>query len=256
MAPSMSTYKAAHRAGRATSRRTSRRTSFGDASAIGAGGLLLAAGAAPVLSIPVHVFGLLPIAVTARWVVLPLALTAVLLMTGPTPYGGWARHGLVAGLLAVAAYDAVRLPMVALGRWPDFIPRLGGWVLGSDSSNVVVGYSWRYFGDGGGMGLAFFIACGFLATVRPALVRRHPLTLAFGYGVFVWSGLVGTIAFSTLGASMLFALTPASLALSLLGHLIYGAVLGICLRRATRAAPSTPMLVTTQPEGGAGSPRR
>jgi len=201
-------------------------------SALGTFGLLWTAGAAPVLSIPVQVFGLLPVADTARWVVLPLALVAAGLMTGRIGYGDWAWQGFLAGLLAVGAYDAVRLPMVVLGWWPDFIPRLGGWILGTGTSNAVVGYTWRYLGDGGGIGLAFFVTCGVLATIRPATVRRYPVTLAVGYGVFVWSELIGTIALSTRGASMLFALTPASLALSLLGHLIYGGVLGACLRHA------------------------
>jgi hypothetical protein len=191
-------------------------------------GLLWAAGAAPVLSIPLQVFGLLPVAVTARWVVPPLALVAAGLMAGRIGYGGWARQGFVAGLLAVGAYDAVRLPMVVLGWWPDFIPRLGGWILGTDTSNAVVGYAWRYLGDGGGIGVAFFVTCGVLGAAR---VRRFPVALAVGYGVFVWSGLIGTIAFSARGAAMLFTLTPSSLALSLLGHLIYGGVLGACLRR-------------------------
>src|SRR5262249_16433508 len=135
---------------------------------------------------------------------------------------------------------------------PDFIPRLGGWILGTDSSNAVVGYAWRYFGDGAGIALAFFVACGVLETVRPALVRRHPVTLAVGYGVFVWSGLVGTIAFSTRGASMLFALPPASLALSLLGHLIYGGVLGLRLRHATRATVVADAPPRRSAGGGAG----
>jgi hypothetical protein len=202
--------------------------------ALGAFGLLFAAGAAPVLTIPAQVFGLLPVTESARWVVLPLALTAAWLMAGRGAYGGWARYGFVAGLLAVGGYDAVRLPMVVLGWWPDFIPRLGGWILGTGKPNAIVGYAWRYLGDGGGIGLAFFVTCGVLATVRPGLVRRYPVGLAVGYGIFVWSGLVATIAFSVRGASMLFALTPTSLALSLLGHLIYGGVLGACLRRAVR----------------------
>jgi hypothetical protein len=206
---------------------------------LGTLGLLFAAGAAPVLAIPVQVFGLLPLTVT-RWFVLALAAAAALLMTRPGGHSRWARRGLVAGMLAVTAYDAVRMPMASMGWWPDFIPRLGGWVLGTDAPNAAVGYTWRYLGDGGGMGLAFFVTCGLLTAVRPALVSRHPVALSVGYGVFVWTGLVGTIALSTEGASMLFALTPTSLVLSLVGHLTYGAGLGVCLRRATRAATSRP----------------
>jgi len=203
-----------------------------DVSGVGTCGLLWAAGAAPVLAIPVQVFGLLPLTDSARWVVLPLSVAAVGLMAGGSGYGRWARRGFLAGLLAVSGYDAVRLPMVVLGWWPDFIPRLGGWILGTGVPNPIVGYLWRYLGDGGGIGLAFFVTCGVLARIRPGLLRRYPIGLAVGYGVFVWSGLVATIALSVRGAGLLFPLTPASLALSLLGHLIYGAILGVCLRGA------------------------
>jgi hypothetical protein len=198
---------------------------------LGALALLLTAGAAPVLAIPIEIFGISPMAVTARWAVLPLAVAATLLMIRQTTPGKLAWRGFVAGLIAVAAYDSVRLSLVTLGWWGDFIPRLGQWVLGTDSPNVLVGYTWRYIGDGGGIGMAFFIACGVLATVRPAAVRRRPVALGVAYGVFVWSGLIATVALSAHGSSMLFALTPKTLAFSLVGHLIYGAVLGACLRR-------------------------
>jgi hypothetical protein len=65
------------------------------------------------------------------------------------------------------------------------------------------------------------------------VVSRRPVALAIACGVFVWSGLVGTIALSARGGSMLFVLTP-TLAFSLPGHLIYGGALGVYLRRATR----------------------
>jgi hypothetical protein len=57
------------------------------------------------------------------------------------------------------------------------------------------------------------------------------VALGIAYGIFVWSGLVATIALSARGSIMLFALTPKTLVFSLVGHLIYGAVLGACLRR-------------------------
>jgi hypothetical protein len=184
-----------------------------------------------VLAIPIQIFGVLSLGVTARFVVLPLTMIAAVLLLQPSAQSAWALRGLGVGLLAVTAYDAVRLPMVAVGWWPDFIPRLGGWVLHTESTNLVAGYLWRYLGDGGGIGMAFYVMCGVLLSVRPQVVRRRPMTLAVGYGIFVWLGLVGTVVLPAAGEHMLFKLTPASLALSLLGHLIYGTVLGLGLRR-------------------------
>jgi hypothetical protein len=169
-------------------------------------------------------------------VVIPGMVIALGIMVGDSVEGRWAIHGAVAGLVAVFAYDAVRMPLVWRGVWPDFIPRIGGWVTGS-TENAAVGYAWRYLGDGAGIGLAYFAFCGLVMAKRPGLVTRCPIMLSIGYGVFIWSGLIASVAVPPRGQAMLFALTPTSVALSLLGHLIYGSVLGAFLRvRASRLA--------------------
>ncbi|WP_322769501.1 hypothetical protein [Frankia sp. Cr1] len=195
-------------------------------------GLLMTAGALPVLSIPLYVFNLLPISASARFLVLPLAVIVIAMALHRSVEARWAVRGFTAGLIAVTAYDALRMPMVYTKIWPDFIPRLGGWIIGDVPTNIPVGYAWRYIGDGGGIGMAFFVLCGAVGLWRfPALARR-PILLGIGYGIFVWSGLVATIALSSRGTELLFPLSWQSLGLSLTGHLIYGSVLGIYLRRA------------------------
>ncbi len=204
--------------------------------------LLWTAGTLPVLAIPLFVFGAIPMTESSRYLVFPLSVAALFIMLNRSPEAAWARHGFVAGLLAVAAYDGIRIPMVVTGIWPDFIPRLGSWILGDDSPNVLVGYLWRYLGDGGGIGLAFFTVCGLISRTNvvvggvPAtfILHRRPVQLSVMYGVFIWSGLVATVGLSDRGSDLLFALTPTSLGLSLLGHLVYGAVLGVFLRRVVR----------------------
>jgi hypothetical protein len=90
------------------------------------------------------------------------------------------------------------------------------------------------------MGLSFFVVCSVVLTIRPQLLIGRPVLASVGYGVFVWSGLIVTVALPARGEQLLFRLTPASVSLSLLGHLIYGAVLGLCLRRHVRAECSSP----------------
>jgi len=196
--------------------------------------VLLAAGAAPVLSISLYVFGLMPMTIAAACLVFPLAALAIILVIKGSPEAAWAARGFAAGLLAVTAYDTARLPLVWLNVWPDFIPRLGGWLIDSTTPNAPLGYLWRYVGDGGGIGVAFFVSCGVLIQFFPGLIISHPVRLATCYGIFVWTGLIATIAVAPRGEQLLFALTPASLGLSLLGHLIYGSVLGVSLRRHIR----------------------
>jgi hypothetical protein len=215
---------------------------------------LMAAAAVPVLAIPLYVFGLLSMTSAALFVVIPLHIIATVLMARRTPEGIWAGRGLIAGLVAVTAYDALRIPLVITGIWPDFIPRMGGWVVGSGHSNLFVGYLWRYLGDGGGIGQAYFVFCAVLLVVRPSLVTRRPVLLSIGYGVFIWAGLIFTVGVAPRGQTMMFALTPATLSLSLLGHLIYGSVLGLFLRHHARTAlltsPPTPALTQHTPGQG------
>lgn len=201
-------------------------------------GLLLLSGAMPVTAIPLYVLGWLPMRDAALFLVAPLAVAAAVLMFRRSPEAVWAARGFAAGLVAVTAYDGVRMPLVWLNIWPDFIPRVGGWVTGHGGHNAAVGYAWRYLGDGGGIGLAFFVFCGVALAVRPALVMARPVALAIGYGVFIWSGLLATVAIPARGETLLFRLTPVSFLLSLLGHLIYGTVLGLFLRHHVRPSRS------------------
>lgn len=209
-------------------------------SALSRTAVLGTAGAAPVTAISLDVFGVLPLRLAACFLVVPLLLGSLVLVRRRSPEALWARRGFVAGLAGVAAYDAMRLPLVLLNIWPDFIPRLGGWVLGSDSPDVPVGYLWRWIGDGGGIGAAFFLFCGMIQLHRRPLLRRYPMVLSIGYGVLIWSGLLCTVTLPARGATMLFRLTPLSFVLSLLGHLVYGSVLGWYLRRCLPADGERP----------------
>ena len=189
--------------------------------------VLAIAGGLPVLSITAQVFGVIDMGTAARYLDLPLVLLAVALMVRRSTEGMWAARGVVAGLVAVTAYDMVRLPFVAAHIWPDFFAQVGSWVIdGNGTQNLAVGYLWRYLGDGGGIAIAFFLGAAVLR------LRTHIVAWAVGYGVFVWAGLIFTVAVPADGERLLFDLTPTSLCLSLVGHLVYGATLGACYRYA------------------------
>ncbi|MFE9500863.1 hypothetical protein [Streptomyces collinus] len=193
---------------------------------------LFIVGATPVFAIPMHMMGLISMAISARYIVLPLWLIAIsLLLIGRTYTSFWGGRGFIAGLLGVAAYEGMRMPFVMAGIWSDFIPRLGGLIIGDGHPNTLIGYLWRWVGDGGGIGLSFFLACCLLERTRFRSILRYPFMLSLGYGIFIWSGLLCTVCFTSTGARMLFVLTPVNFTLSLSGHLIYGAVLGYFLRR-------------------------
>lgn len=193
--------------------------------------VFVVAGASPVLAISVHTFGILSLYDAARFLVLPAAAIAIVLCLLKVPETPVVVQGLLAGLAGVLAYDGARIPFVLAGIWPDFIPQLGSWILGdANGTNLVVGYTWRWIGDGGGMAIVFAMGCALLSW------RRHLVVTGVCYGIFVWSGLMGTILLSGSGSELLFPITPVNFVASLAGHLIYGSVLGWTYGRLLRRA--------------------
>jgi hypothetical protein len=202
-------------------------------------GLHLLLAALPLLAISAHVFGLITMNWSAALLVVPLATAIVALsIFAPHPEERVILHGFLWGMLACALYDVFRLDTVyMLGWWADFIPTMGTWIVGDGASKTAgawVGYLWRYLGDGGGIGVTFFVGAAFVG-----LHRRPPKQVvgaAVAFAVFpVWAGLIATVWLAPRGQSMMFPLTPVTVTLSLIGHLIFGLILGLGFVR-TRSA--------------------
>jgi hypothetical protein len=188
--------------------------------------LHLLIGAIPVLAIAADAFGWVSLQIVGAYVMLPLiAVTAVIVARSPDRSDRVILAGFVWGLIACAGYDAFRLPTIyAAHWWHDFFGRVGGWAVGSQS-NFLIGYLWRFVGDGGGIAVAFFALAATLGAA--AWPRRRLFALAIGYAVCpVWVGLILTDLLTS-ASRRLFPLTPVTLLLSLVGHLIYGFVLGV-----------------------------
>lgn len=188
-------------------------------------GLHLAIASIPVLAISADVFGWVSLRAVAIGLLLPMLIVAAIVVTrDPDSSDRVILAGFAWGLLACAGYDAFRLPTIYVAHlWNDFFGAVGGWATGT-TSNYLVGYLWRYAGDGAGIGVVFFIVA---ATMRAGTwSHRKVISAAVGYAICpVWAGLIATDLLAPDGRR-LFPLTPATLALSLAGHLIYGAILG------------------------------
>jgi hypothetical protein len=191
--------------------------------------------ALPLLAITAHVGGLIPMHVSAGLIVIPTAL--VLLVLGifvPMPEDKLVLAGIRWGILATAVYDAVRLDTVGLlGWWADFIPTMGTWLLDIDPSQHVLGgiagYIWRYAGDGGGLGVVFFVGAAATGLRRLGPTVTVAAAVLFAVGP-TWGGLMVTVLLPR-GQQLMFPLTPTTVSLSLLGHVVFGIVLGLgCLR--------------------------
>jgi len=188
--------------------------------------VIAAIGFAPISALAAAIFfGEESFVTTVTVLVLPgVAVLAELVWLKPN-YRSIAISGFVFGLIAVTVYDLFRLPFALAGLWHDFIPRLGYWLIGDHMAHPAIGYLYRYIGDGGGMGMAF-------VAIYPLLRKLGANTVLNGiiYGVAIWLCLIATLIVAPRGQVMLFKLTPLSFTLSLCGHLIYGAVLGLLMR--------------------------
>jgi hypothetical protein len=181
--------------------------------------MLALLGFAPIGALCIALFGLVPLHVSARWLVLPAAVLAVAIGWRHPRWGRVALVGFVAGMGATAVYDVLRLALVAVGVWPDFIPPIGQLALQDPGAHPVWGYVWRFFGNGGGMGMTF------------ALLPWRSVRAGMIYGVGICVCLYVTLLFGPGVQERLFPLTAVTAAAAMAGHLDYGAVLGWLVKR-------------------------
>ena len=182
-------------------------------------------GFSAIQSLALHLLGWIPLHITAPLFVLPACVCGVVLGIFFKELGRLARHGLFAGIVAVAIYDLSRIPFALCGVWGDFIPDIGNWVLHTEDAPAVVGYSWRYVGNGGGMGVAFAMLNA-LFNLKSGYKWRGA-----AFGIVVFMCLVVTLLMAPGAQRLLFELTPITFTAGLLGHLIYGYILGSYLEQ-------------------------
>ncbi|TMC87891.1 MAG: hypothetical protein E6J22_16690 [Chloroflexi bacterium] len=180
-----------------------------------------AIGFSPITALAIAIMGLLPLSITTLSLVLPATMLGVALALLFPRYGKLALQGLIIGLIAVFLYDCMRVPFILAGVWGDFIPKINMWLFNTSHPNWIVGYVWRYLGDGGFMGMAFTVGYGVL---KPRVNSR---LAGLAFGIAIWGCLMLTLLLAPHGQEMLFKLTLTTLSLSLLGHIIYGLALGI-----------------------------
>ena len=92
---------------------------------------------------------------------------------------------------------------------------------------------YRYVGDAGGLGVAFFVIAFALGIDRWKNV--YAVLAAVGFAVFpTWAGLMATVALAPHGEERMFPLNTATVIITLVGHLIFGLFLGLAFLKAPR----------------------
>jgi hypothetical protein len=192
----------------------------------------LMAGFVPIASICGAYFDILPLYISFRLFVLPATAAAIVIAVRMPAIGRQMAFGVAAGMAATAVYDASRSLWIITGAMGDFIPSIGRLALHDPNASPVWGYAYRYLYDGGFMAMAFV---AILALLR----YRASWRLGLVFGVIICLCLFGTLLFSPLGERLAFRLTPATAAMALIGHVIYGSVLGGLLNRLGVPAPAS-----------------
>ncbi|MGN6756907.1 MAG: hypothetical protein ACTHMJ_11030 [Thermomicrobiales bacterium] len=186
-------------------------------------------------ALPLATGAALTVYILAGWS-LPAALAMTIVCAAVVALYGWrrlgplariwaarrVRAGVLAGLVATASYDVVRLALVKFGHftfWPfDIFAVFGRAFLGDGANPIVlraagVSYHWA---NGICFGIAFSLLFG----------RRGPLAgLLWGLGLETF--MVGLYP----GWLHIHAIFGEFLSVSLVGHLTYGLVLGTLTRR-------------------------
>jgi hypothetical protein len=183
----------------------------------------------PVCSIILHCLGILPLYQCLFFLVTPLIISFILLGVKFPAVGKTVITGFIAGIISVLLYDLSRVPYMLAG-WSDFIPKIGGWITNSEERNAFLGYTWRYIGNGGGMGIAFFMLISQLKD------RRNLVLKGMLFGLFIFSGLMMVLFFFEHTQDMMFRITPVSFTGSITGHIIYGLSLGYLAKRSFRGS--------------------
>ena len=187
--------------------------------------IFFAIGFTPITSLALALFAIVPLHVSSVAFVLPAAALAVLLGLWHPRYGRLALQGYAIGLVAVLVYDFTRVPGIVTGMWRDFIPNIGALLLQRQEGHAGLGYTWRWLGNGAGMGMAFFMT-------YPLVSRRLSVWVAgILFGVGVWMCLLATLLLAPAAQALLFRLTPVTFGFSLFGHLVYGGALALIMWR-------------------------
>lgn len=185
----------------------------------------MALGPSAVMGLSVAYAQILPLHIVFGIYVLPAYLAMIVLGILFPKWGKRALAGGVAGILATIFYDVVRLALTYAIGLPDPIPHIGTLLLGQQltfSSNYGwVGYLWRMFGNGAGLGVLYAMLPDWFFSIKGGLI----------YGEFVGMGMFAVLFFFPVAQLHLFVLNPIVAINGVLGHWAYGIVLGYLFAR-------------------------
>lgn len=204
---------------------------FEQITGIGARLACAACGAAPILCLSTAYAGFASLPVLLGVIVLPAYLAIVVLGSLLPDVGRGALTGFLGGIVAVLLYDLMRLALSYSQGGGDPIPHIGVMLVGGDAP-WWIGYLWRTFGNGAGLGVVYGVLCP-----RKWWGPRTGL----GYASCVGLGMILVLWLFPQAQEQLFRLTWQTFVNSCLGHATYGLTLGWACRAYARKAARRPV---------------
>lgn len=127
-----------------------------------AAAVIFGIGFAPITALALSLMGIFILPFASLLLVIPALCIAMGLCCYQPRYGKLMLHGFVMGIIAVTCYDGLRISFIMAGWMDDFIPKIGGMLVVDGNHHAILGYLWRYLGNGGGMGMTFVRAFSLL----------------------------------------------------------------------------------------------
>lgn len=133
--------------------------------------------------------------------------------------------GALAGFVATIGLDIVRLSGVSLGLMPNLPPMFGSMLTGlppETSTSVTVGYIYHFLN-----GITFGI-------IYAVIFGRIKWFVGIGYGLFIELGMMISPPMVMMAGFFGLKMGYSILVVSLIAHIVFGAVLGLLVQRYTR----------------------
>lgn len=182
-------------------------------------------GPSAILGLSIAYTEILPLGLIFGVYVLPAYILMIVLGFLFPDWGKRAAVGFTAGVIATIIYDGVRLALTFGLGLPDPIPHIGLMLFGPDlyftGDYWWVGYLWRFFGNGAGMGIVYAMLSNWWFNWKGGLL----------FGEIVGMGMFALLFFFPVAQFHLFILNGIVTINGILGHWAYGLSLGILFKR-------------------------
>lgn len=183
-------------------------------------------GPSAILGLSLAYAEVLPLGVVFAAFVAPAYLIMIIIGILFPEWGRRAAVGFTAGIIATLIYDVVRLALTFALGLPDPIPHIGLMLMGPDAyfgggEWWWVGYLWRFFGNGAGMGIVYAMLSNWWFNMKGGWI----------YGEIVGTGMFILLLLFPVSQLHLFVLNGIVVVNGILGHWAYGMSLGWIFKR-------------------------